>query len=251
MRNVLITVLVLISFPAALFSQQLNLVLEPGIGSYAMKDLKEFNNMNLSYLTFDAKLTDNFPVYWYNKLSLQYSLKKLLTFGLTCSYQSTGSRISRADYSGEYSFDTRIRSISPGVIAEFYIPLNAFRISLRNEAGIEFSKLRLNEYLRINTQSKNDEYSFTSQNLYYEPTVRLSYPVSFFRLGIAAGWLFDLKKEILTGSDSNKNNNNNINNIILSNGKPATADWSGMRLGVSLSVNVAQIFKSTRNNKNK
>ena len=240
MRNIFIIVLVLICFPAAIFSQKLNLVLEPGIGSYGMDDLKELNKMNLGSLPFDAKATSNFPAYWYNKLSLQYSLKKLVTAGITFFYQSTGSRISRADYSGEYSFDNRIRALSPGVMAELYFPINAFMISIRNEAGIEFTKLRLNEYLRINTESNNNKYSFTSQNWYYEPAVKVSYPVSFFRLGIVAGWLFDMKKEILTGSDSNTNNKN----IILSGGNPATADWSGMRLGISLSINLLQKFKS-------
>ena len=241
MRNLLIIIFVLLSFPTGLFSQQLNLVLEPGIGSYGMKDLKELNKMNLSSLPFDAKATSNFPAYWYNKLSLEYSLKKLLTIGLTFSYQSTGSRISRVDYSGEYSFDNRIMALSPGLRAEIYFRLCAFMVSIRNEAGIEFTKLRLNEYIRINTESKNVKYSFKSQNWYYEPTLKVSYPVSFFRLGLVAGWLFDLKKEILTDSDSNTTNKN----IILLSGNPATANWSGMRLGISLSVNLSQIFKSS------
>jgi hypothetical protein len=175
---------------------------------------------------------------------LEYSLKKLLTAGLTFSFQSTGSRISRADYSGEYSFDSRIRALSPGVMAELYFPVNAFMISIRNEAGIEFTKLRLNEYLRINTESNNDKYSFTSQNWYDEPTINLSYPVSFFRFGVVAGWLFDIKKEILKGSDSNTSSKN----IIISGGNPATADWTGMRLGISLSINLLHKFKSNEQN---
>jgi hypothetical protein len=230
----LIIILVLTGFPASLFSQKLNIVLEPGIGSYGMKDLKELNKLNLSSLPFDAKATSNFPAYWYNKLSLEYSMKKLLTVGFTFSYQSTGSRISRVDYSGEYYFDNRIRALSPGVTAEIYFHLNSFLISIRNEAGIEFTKLRLNEYLRINTESTNDKFSFISQNWYYEPTVKVSYPISFFRLGLVAGWLFDLKKEILAGSDSNTRDKN----IVLSSGSKATADWSGIRLGISLSFNL-------------
>lgn len=227
----------LISLPAALFSQNLNFVLEQGLGSYRMHDLKEFNSMSLNSLPFDAKVTDNFPNYWNYKPSLVLSFKKLLAAGITCSYQSTGSRISRIDYSGEYSFDTKISAFSPGVFAELYFPLNKLRISFNNEAGIEYSKLRLIEYLKISSDLKKDGYSFKSQNWYYEPTVRLSYPVLFFRLGIAAGYLFDLKKGTFLSTESS-----NIN-IKLSDGKLATADWSGIRFSATLSYNMLQLFK--------
>lgn len=237
MRNVFFIVYILISLPVPLFAQELNLALEPGIGAYGMKDLKEFNAINLSSLPFDAKITNNFPNYWNNKLLLQYSMKKFLTLGIACSYQSSGSRISRVDYSGEYFFDTKIRAFSPGLLAEFYFPLNKFRFSFNNEAGIEFSKLRLNEYLRINSESKEDEYLFTSKNWYYEPTFKLSYPILFFRLGLVAGYLLDFKKGVFVSS--------NNYNIKLSEGKLATSDWSGLRLGLYLSFNLLHIFKST------
>lgn len=242
MRNVFFIVFILTILPVTLFSQELNLVLEPGIGTYGMKDLKEFNTMNLNSLTFDAKITDNFPNYWSNKILLQYSMKKFLTFGIACSYQSTGSRISRVDYSGEYFFDTKIRAFSPGVMAEFYIPLNNFRFSFCNEVGIDFSKLRLNEYIKINSELKEDDYSFTSENWYYEPTVKLSYPILFFRLGITTGYLLELKKGIVVSSDNQ--------NIKLSDGELVTSDWSGARFGISLSINLLQIFKSTNQNIN-
>lgn len=238
LRSVLFVILILNCRQAALFSQELNLVLEPGIGSYAMKDLKSFNNTILSLVIFDAKITDDFPDYWNNKLLLQYTAKRYLSFGITCSYQSTGARISRVDYSGEYQFDTRIRAFSPGVVAEFYLPFNKLRFSFSNEAGIEFTKLRLSEYLKIKSVSEEEGNSFTSKNWYYEPTVKLSYPVKFLRLGIATGYLMDLKKGTFQNPDLNNSN------IKLSNGKAITSDWSGLRIRLSLSVNLLQ-FKST------
>lgn len=244
MRNIFVALFILNFLPPALFSQELNLVLEMGLGTYRMKDLKEFNTINLSSLPFDAGITDNFPGYWNNKLLMQYSMKKFLTLGIACSYQSTGSRISRVDYSGEYFLDTRISAFSPGIMAEFYIPLKKFRLSFGNEAGIEFSNLRLNEYLKINSESKENEYSFTSHNWYYEPTVRLSYPVLFFRLGIVTGYLLDFKKGIFLSSDLNNYN------IKLTDGRTITADWSGARLGISLSVNFLQFFKPAGQNIN-
>jgi hypothetical protein len=232
----MVITLILISFPVTLFSQEFNVVLETGLGSYRMSDLKEINKTVLKGLPFDAKITNNFPIYWNYKSCLLYSFRKLVTVGITGSYQSTGSRVSRADYSGEYFFDTKIRSFSPGAIIEFYHPVDKFRISFSNEVGIEYSKLGLKEVIRVNTESQKNEFTFTSENYYYEPAVKLSYPVSFFRLGLVAGYLFDLKREDLSGSDSNNYN------LILSDGNPAKSDWSGIRLGASLSFNLFQRF---------
>jgi hypothetical protein len=231
----IIFTIILISFPVTLFSQEFNVVLETGFGSYKMSDLKEANKMVIESLPFDAKITDNFPMYWNYKSCLLYSFTKLVTVGITGSYQSSGSRVSRADYSGEYFFDTKIRSFSPGVIVEFYYPVDKFRISFSNEVGIEYTKLGLKEVIRVNTESQKNVYTFTSENYYYEPAVKVSYPVSFFRLGLAAGYRFDFKREDLSGSDSN------YGNIILPDEKPAKSDWSGIRLGVSLSFNFFQI----------
>jgi hypothetical protein len=231
MRNAMLLITMLVTFPNELLSQKLNFVVEQGLGSYKMNDLKQFNNLILNSLPFEAAATENFPAYWNYSASFVLSLNKM-AFGVTCSYQSTGSRISRADYSGEYAFDTKINSVSPGFFAEFHIPLNEFLLSINNEVGIELSKLSLIEYLVIGSVSQEDAYKFKSQNIYCEPSVRLSYPVLFFRLGVGAGYLVDFKKGTFKSTDSDE--------IKLSDGNPVTADWSGVRLSATLSF---QLFK--------
>jgi len=237
MRTVNLVVFLIFSVPVRLFSQNVSVLLEQGIGSYRMNDLKQLNIEVLNSLPFAAKVTENFPLYWNYKLSLMLSIKNDLDIGATCSFQSTGSRISRVDYSGEYSFDSKINALSPGIIAEIHIPLNKLRISFNNEVGIEYSKILLIEHIKISSNLKENRYSFKSQNWYYEPTVRLSYPILFFRLGITGGYLFDFKKGIVRSIDSNNFN------IKLSDGKLPTADWSGMRLCATLSFNMSQLFK--------
>jgi len=236
MRNALIIIgtLILISFSDTLFSQELNVVLEPGLGSFRMKDLKEINSMTLASLPFDAEIADNFPTYWTYKSSLLFAFRRFVTLGITGCYQSTGSRVSRADYSGEYAFDTRIRSFSPGIIIEFNYNIDKYRLSFSNEVGMEYSRLGLREYLMVGTESHENEYAFTAKNIYYEPAFKVSYPVSFFRVGLIAGYLIDVKREPLSGPNGN---------LILSNGKTARSDWSGIRFGVLFSYNIFQAFK--------
>ncbi|HLP73191.1 MAG TPA: hypothetical protein VK155_09830 [Bacteroidales bacterium] len=224
--------LIILSLPAVLPAQELNLVVEPGMGTYRMTDLRELNRLTLNSLLFKAEQTDDFPSYWNYKSSLLFSMKRLVSFGVTFSHESTGARISRADYSGEYRFDTRIRAFSPGAVAEVWFPVNKFIIALSNEAGFEYSKLRLTEYFRVESESEQAAYTFTSKNFYYEPAIKLSYPVWLFRLGISAGYLFDLNRDALSGTDVN------VKSIILSNGDKAVSDWSGVRIGASLSYNI-------------
>jgi len=40
-------------------------------------------------------------------------------FGFVYTFQTTGSRVSSVDYSGEYRFDTKINCNSPGFMLQF------------------------------------------------------------------------------------------------------------------------------------
>lgn len=237
-RNSFFNVILFILVSDILYSQKLEISVGSGLGSYRMADLKELNLNNLNSLSFNARQLDDYPSYLNYQSSLLFSLKELVAFGVSFSYASTGSRISRSDYSGEYQFDTKIRGLSPGVILELYMPVNKFIISFRNEAGFEYSKLWINEYLRIRSDSEELEYKFTAKNSYYEPSIRLSYPVWLFRASVSAGYLLELKKRTLLSTSAN---NFAIN---LPSGEKAASDWSGVRVGLSFSFNILQFWRS-------
>jgi hypothetical protein len=224
--------------PSGLCAQELNIAFDMGVGTYRMSDLMQLNRNVMKSLPFDAKLTDDFPGYWDYKPSLMFSFRKLAEIGITSGLQSTGSRISCADYSGEYSFDTRIRCTSYGIIIGIHSSIGKFRASIRNESGIENSSLAVEEYLRIESESERDDFTYKSKNYYSEPSVKISYPVRFFRAGITAGYHFDfIMKELKDGG----------NGILLADGKFAEADWSGARISASISFNILQKFRTPKN----
>jgi hypothetical protein len=229
MKRTTILFFLLLSITAKLFSQELNLGFEFGLGSYKMQDLKEINDNNLNSLPFDARITDNFPLYYYYKPSLMFSISSAISLGIAWSYHSTGSRISLVDYSGEYAFDTRIRSSSPAVIAEFSYPVTVFRIAFSNEVGIESSTADFNELLRIGTQIDKTNYIFKSINVYYEPALKIKYPLAAFRFDLVLGYHIDLSEENLSKSDNSKIH------LQLSDNRLARANWSGVRLGAGIS----------------
>jgi hypothetical protein len=215
-----------------LSSQELFLDFESGPGKYRMDDLKEINERVQGSLPFEVKYISNFPVFIYYKPSLILSINKFVNFGITWSFHSTGSRISRKDYSGEYRFDTRIKTSSPGLLLMFYYPVGRSRICLNNEIGINYTVLNIEEYIKVYEESESDKSMFYGRNHYIFPSLRFLYPVSFFRIGVSAGYLVDFRKGYLQYSDNKE--------IILETnlGGTAYANWSGFRAGISISIDL-------------
>jgi hypothetical protein len=236
--NIVIITLIFISGPIA--SQELNLGFEAGIGKFKMNDLKKINEDVLRSLPFGARVTHDYPAYFHYKPSLLLSVNEIINIGAVWSFHSTGSRVSRTDYSGEYLFDSKIRTSSPGILIDFCYPAEKLRVSLRNEIGINFSKLNLREYLQIYNESDSDEASFISSNYYYNPAVMITYPLLFFRVGLNAGYLYDIKK----GSFSNTENKNII--LEMSDGEEANADWTGFRFGLFLTYDLLRKKKQSQ-----
>lgn len=209
------------------FSQEWNIGIESGLGTFRMEDLKELNDVIIGSLPFNAAVTEEFPMYWYYKPSLTYKFSKTFTAGVVWSYTSTGSRISSKDYSGEYTFDNICRASSPGILFEAGIQSGKFEFKAFSEAGMEFTKLKLKQSVTLNTETQEDLYTFTSVNYYFEPGLRISYPVSAFRFSFNAGYLFDIKK----GDFSYEGDDNQI--LVISDSSEARADWTGIRIGLS------------------
>jgi hypothetical protein len=239
-KNLTILVaIILVNSAEAVYSQKLNIGVGSGLGSYNMSDLKLVNQENLISLPFNAKVTDNFPMYWNYNASLLYSFRKWVGVGINGSFQSTGSRTSRTDYSGEYFFDARIHSVSPGIIIEIFYPAGKPEFYFRNEAGIEFTKLTLSQFIKVGTFTQTDSYSFSADNFYYYPSLAVTYPLLFLRIGLSAGYLIDIKREALTNSTQGS--------ILINSGtKTADADWSGFRIGVSVTYNLFQLQRHSR-----
>lgn len=229
-KNILL--LILISFCSIAYSQDIELGIQSGIGTYDMKDLKGLTDVVFKSLPFQVKMISNYPSYFYYKPTFLLSFNKF-SIGLQASYYSTGSRISSKDYSGEYLFDTRTNCIAPSV----YVDYSLFRlfekcnVSLYSEGGVTFSQLSLKEDLTVvNENLTNSSYAFKSRNYYIEPGLKLEYQLSqLMNIGLNAGYFAQFGKNDFE-SDKNEVLNNRNETI--------GPDWSGLRVGLSLSVSL-------------
>lgn len=211
-------------------AQVISAELKAGTGTYSMNDLKGLNRVIKEEIPFDTKLVADFPPFLNYTACIKVQVSNA-NFGLVYSFQTTGSRISGKDYSGEYYFDMMVNGHAPGVYSEIMFPSDTrVKFSVFSVFGVLFSSLKMHEYLTIlDTDATDDTYRFKSQNLYFEPGFCINYPVRSLKFGIDAGYLVQFGN----GSFRNRENSGSY----LSN--PQTGDavrpgWSGLRAELSV-----------------
>ena len=93
------------------YSQSLDAGFQLGTGFYSMSGLKSINNEVVRSLQFDSEIVSDFPPYFAYRPFILFNFGSY-KFGIRYTFNSTGSRVSSKDYSGEYRFDMKIRSPS-------------------------------------------------------------------------------------------------------------------------------------------
>ncbi|MCF8294949.1 MAG: hypothetical protein K9I34_02700 [Bacteroidales bacterium] len=228
MKRIIINLSLVLSFVHLGYAQNTAIEIECGIGSYAMSDLENFNDLIFEGLEFNSKIVSNYPAYFFYDLSI-LEVRENISFALATSFNSTGSRISSQDYSGEYLMDSRIYSISPGLLFNYKIHSinDKSSIWLGIKGGAHFTKLNLDERLSVWGESYVDEnYSFRSIDYYAEPGIYFNYQFNkFFRLNFKLRYSIQISKTPLKQDD---------NGFLFLNSAKISSNWSGIRTGLSL-----------------
>jgi hypothetical protein len=217
-----------------LYGQSLKFELQPGVGFYSMSCLNDINDAVSQDIPFETRLVSDFPAYWYLRPVLSLQFKKF-SVGLNYSFQSTGSRVSAKDYSGEYNFDMKVNSSSSGIYGEVtLVNLKKIRFNLYSAIGISYSRLSLNEYLIVLDQKLTDDsYRYKGQNYFFEPGFNISYPVLFFNIGLYSGYFFGFGKQAYY-----TNNDKSDKLYIPGSRESIKPDWNGFRLGILVYYNL-------------
>ena len=219
-----------------LYGQSFKFELQSGGGFYSMSYLNVINDKVSHDIPFDTRLVSDFPAYWYLKPVFSLQFKKF-SIGFNYSLQSTGSRVSAKDYSGEYRFDMNVNSSSPGIHGEVLLGnLKRIRLNLYSDLGISYSKLRLTEYFMVLDQKLTDKsYRYKAQNYFFEPGFNISYPVLFFNIGLYSGYLIGFGKQAYY-----TNNNKEDKLLIPESRESIKPDWNGLRFGISVYYNLGR-----------
>lgn len=229
MKLKLLLVLGITSLVLSLEAQNFKLCLQTGYGFYNMSTFSQLTNQVHNGLPFESKIISNYPAYHYYQPMIKLS-KNNFDFGLVYLFQTTGSRISSADYSGEYKFDTKINSHSPGIISSgIILDYNKIKIGLSMQAGLIFSTLKVNEYFRIDTIANNEEYKYTSNSIYCEPGINCIYTLNNLGFEFNVGYF----KEVLRFDYSYAGSGSG--NIPVKKKLYDSDVWDGIRVGITFS----------------
>jgi hypothetical protein len=235
LKKALLTALFTVLTMTQMLSQDFKIGYEIGIGSFAMNGLKAINNDIMSGLPFDSRVVSNFPPYLFYEPGFYLKLHKI-GLGVLYTFQSTGSRVSSKDYSGEFRFDMQTGSNSFGLYTDYDIWSDKkYTLSVNSTFRIMFSKLKIVEYFKLqDTVLADESVIFNSMNYSLEPG--LDFSRSFGRLTVAinAGYLFCMWAEPFRSIK--------YHDFILKtpeSGKPVKPDWNGFRLGFSIFITMS------------
>ncbi len=209
------------------FGQKFKIETTLGWATYSMKDLKELNESVLKTYPVKAVITNNFPSRLYYGIAINYIVNQGFFLGLACNYNTTGSRISYKDYSGELKFDHVLSSYSPGFHVAFTIN-NGKHLRLSEETNISLicTKLKITEEI-LNEVNK---IIFNSKSIGIEPDIVLSYKVKHVEISCKVGYLLDTKSKFkLEGDEGIILKDISTQEVIKNN-------WSGIRANVSIGL---------------
>jgi hypothetical protein len=214
------------------FSQNASLGLQTGIATNSMKELKNINESVRNALPFDAKTVADFPPYFYYSPCIGIHFADRLSFGFLYTFTSTGSRVSAADYSGEYRFDMIVSSNGPGIYYKVdLISEHAVHLSLYSNFEAAFSKLKMNESLRLmDSLISSDSHSFAANSLIIEPGINITYPKRNFEVGLNLSYNIGLINKPFHLSE-----NENAYLADPDTGKKIKPQWNGLRVGFTIS----------------
>jgi hypothetical protein len=209
-------------------SQTIKVGFQSGLGTYRMQELEKVTSLVYEGLPFKAAVLASYPSWLYYKPELWFSLHRF-NLGINASFCSSGSRISSKDYSGEYLFNTKVKSFAPGIYADYFVYSlkGKYNVSVFSEGGVLLSKMTLKETLTVNsTEILNTSYTFKSLNYFAEPGIKLAYDLNRnISFELSAGYLVQF------GRSDFKTDRDEIFNF---NHHEIGPGWSGFRFGLGI-----------------
>lgn len=204
--------------------------LQTGYGTYNMSDFKKLVTDYYSKLPFNSSLSENFPPYIYYQVNTEFGFKKVWSIGPSFSIHSTGSRISKKDYTGFFYSDYTVKNISISLKTTYFLKQNkSVKIYLFNESGTIFGKLNTQTELKIENYPNYNSYvsdDLSNIELYIEPGAEFLVPVSRNELGLSVSYCLPITNwgYFLAENKKMKLYKDGLN--LVNNG------WSGFRIGV-------------------
>lgn len=196
------------------------------LGTYSMNDLKDFQEYLNAQVPVDISSIETYPAFFRYTGFGEFSQNKI-SFGLQITYESTGSRSSYKDYSGEIRFDQIVSAVGVGTFIS-YSEIARLPIYVKFVSGLTFSDLSLLEYVEITNQTIEDKYEYKSMGYFSE--AHIGYELNFKFINLTPF----LSYRISFNSETFKNSNDNM--LIIPPNREIKPNFTGFRLGINVSI---------------
>lgn len=229
--KLLLLLFVLIVGKSILKAQQISFSYGAGIGTYSMKSIKELNSYSLTILPFNARMTDNFPPTLFQEFSLGVTFNRI-GLGLSYDFNTTGSRASYKDYSGEYTDDIIISGHLPALYFNYLVQKKQqFDIGIQAKTGVIFTESESETTIKIGQDSSVTKLNISAKSIFIYPRISLIYkPIKLINVGLNVGYLYDF------GGTLKQDGKTKLYNP--ETHKEIKSGWGGVRADVTLTVNL-------------
>jgi len=213
-----------------LVGQKAEFLFSTGMGFYSMGDLKALNQELQQQIPFETRIVTDFPPYFQFGGQVAFKVYPIYRIGLKYMFSTTGSRISSADYSGEYYFDNVINGHTIGLINSFRLyTFKTIELDFQVNLGVIFSTIKMEEFLNVFDTTVSGNSRFTSTGFFAEPVLQATYQWNVLKMGVFMGYLLNRGGKITT-SDGAKTS--------------SYADWSGFRFGIVFGLTTGKSAQS-------
>lgn len=200
-----------------------------GAGKYMMEELKALNEERLEEIDVRARILQNYPVYFTHTLAFSQKFAENHYLGFCLEHQSTGSRISYKDYSGELILDTNLTANSLGLFYQGFITKRkGTDLSWGSYLYYNLTLLQIDNFLRVNSTIHTEKINFKSQGISIQPFISASKQIKSFALGTElSAYLNGMAKDFYL--EQNKDAT-----LVNNDGSRISPDWTGLRFKASI-----------------
>lgn len=213
-------------------AQSAVLRVEPGFGTFYMKDLKALQTSLIPDIGVNVESISKFPPYFGYGISFVYPVNSVIGLGIVCDYFSTGGRNYYEDYSGSYKLDLLTHAYNSGVVFAYrHFQEKQLTTYFEIQQGVKISKLSLKESLVVTDPILSESYRMESTSFWIKPGYRIEY--NFFNslsVGAFIGGEINPGTKLHLEGDRDASLHDN-------KGKNVHISWSGFRSTVYLSWN--------------
>ncbi|MEI6434561.1 MAG: hypothetical protein WCP32_06940 [Bacteroidota bacterium] len=207
--------------PLIIFGQQIEISVATLYAGNNMSDLKKMNEDAISQSPFETKVVNDFPAWFVFRASVAIVIYEHFKVGVVYNHSSTGSRVSSADYSGEYKFDILARGNSVGLLLGYKVfRYKKLDIQFNAIIGAMLSSCSFNEDLQVYGLRQSDALSMKSASLCINPEVGINYWFGILGAGVFGGYQYDFGGTLnVSGQKTTLSTN-----------------WSGFRVGITVMI---------------